>query len=229
MAASAARRPLASPTSAVPFPEELAPERCLCDVSRVNTTASTPRTSAGTTSLVLTLIGQDRPGLVEALASVVVAHGGNWLESRMARLANKFAGVLLVDVGEDRAAELTRALGALREQGLTVVVEPADATGRGGDRPSFRLDLEGQDRPGIVREVSSVLARLGVSVDALETSWRSAPMTGETLFAARAELHLPASVAAADVRRALEAIAQDLMVEVDVAEAPSPLAPSPGR
>jgi glycine cleavage system regulatory protein len=194
----------------------------------VNTTAPTTpgAASAGTTSLVLTLIGQDRPGLVEALASVIVAHGGNWLESRMARLANKFAGVLLVDVGDDRAAELTSALGALREQGLTVVVEPADATGR-GDRPSYRLDLEGQDRPGIVREVSSVLARLGVSVDALETSWRSAPMTGETLFAARAELHLPAApagqqgVTAADVRRALEAIAQDLMVEVDVADAPS--------
>ncbi len=191
----------------------------------MNSNASTGRASAGTTSLVLTVIGHDRPGLVEALASVVVAHGGNWLESRMARLASKFAGVLLVDVGDDRAAELTSALGALREQGLTVVVEPADATGRGGDRTSYRLDLEGQDRPGIVREVSSVLARLGVSVDELETSWRSAPMTGETLFEARAELHLPDGVSAGDVRRALESIAEDLMVEVDVADAPSTATP----
>ena len=72
-----------------------------------------------------------------------------------------------------------------------------------------------------MREVSSALARLGVSVDELETSWRSAPMTAETLFAARAELHLPEGVSAGDVRRALEAIAQDLMVEVEIAEAPS--------
>lgn len=175
--------------------------------------------SSATTTLVLTVLGQDRPGLVEAIASAVASHGGNWLESRMARLANKFAGVLLVDVPADRAASLTAALDGL--QGLTVVVEPADDTSRNEDRPSHRLELEGQDRPGIVREVSTVLARLGVSVDELETSWRSAPMTAETLFAARAELHLPAGVSAADVRTALEAIAEDLMVDVELAEAPS--------
>lgn len=177
--------------------------------------------STATTSFVLTVLGQDRPGLVEALATVVAAHGGNWLESRMARLANKFAGVLLVDVPDDRAAAFTEGVTALRTQGLTVVLERADAAGRTASRASYRLELEGQDRPGIVREVSSALARLGVSVDELETSWRSAPMTAETLFAARAELHLPEGVSAGDVRRALEAIAQDLMVDVEVADAPS--------
>lgn len=176
---------------------------------------------SATTSFVLTILGHDRPGLVEALANVVASHGGNWLESRMARLANKFAGVLLVDVPEDRAAAFSEALAGLRTHGLTVVVERADAAGLATSRPSHRLDLEGQDRPGIVREVSSALARLGVSVDELETSWRSAPMTAETLFAARAELHLPEGVSAGDVRRALEAIAQDLMVEVEIADAPS--------
>jgi glycine cleavage system regulatory protein len=172
-------------------------------------------------SLVLTLIGQDRPGLVEAVAKVVAAHGGNWLESRMARLASKFAGVLVVSVPDDRAEELVRALESLRAQGLTVVAERAESISLDAGRPGYRLDLEGQDRPGIVREVSSALASLGVSVDELETSWRSAPMSGETLFQARAQLHLPAGTSAADVRRGLEAIAEDLMVEIAIADDPS--------
>ena len=52
------------------------------------------------TDLVLTLIGSDRPGLVEAVAEVIAGHGGNWLESRMAHLAGKFAGILRVEIPE---------------------------------------------------------------------------------------------------------------------------------
>ena len=52
-------------------------------------------------NLVLTLIGPDRPGLVEAVAQPIAANGGNWLESRMAHLGGKFAGILRVDVPAD--------------------------------------------------------------------------------------------------------------------------------
>lgn len=173
------------------------------------------------TSLVLTLLGSDRPGLVEAVAKVVHAHEGNWLESRMARLANKFAGLLLVAVPEARAEALIAALGELRSSGLSIVVERADAPPSDAARTSWRLDLEGQDRPGIVSQVSRILAGLGVSVDELSTEWRDAPMAGGTLFVARAELHLPKNVSGADVQKALEAIAQDLMVEIAVAGEPS--------
>jgi glycine cleavage system regulatory protein len=174
------------------------------------------------TSLVLTLLGSDRPGLVETVAKVVHAHDGNWLESRMARLANKFAGLLLVSVPEGRAEALIAALGELRSSGLSIVVERADATPNDASRTCWRLDLEGQDRPGIVSQVSRILAGLGVSVDELSTAWRDAPMAGGTLFTARAELHLPANVSGADVQKALEAIAQDLMVEIAIAGEPSP-------
>lgn len=189
-------------------PALAAPSR-LCDGCRVNT------------SLVLTLLGSDRPGLVEAVAKVVHAHDGNWLESRMARLANKFAGLLLVSVPEGRADALVAALAELKSTGLTIVVERADDTPRRDARSRYSLDLEGQDRPGIVSQVSRILAGLGVSVDELSTEWREAPMAGGTLFSARAELHLPANVTSGDVQKALEAIAQDLMVEIAVAADPS--------
>jgi len=173
------------------------------------------------TSLVLTLLGSDRPGLVEAVAKVVHAHEGNWLESRMSRLANKFAGVLLVSVPEGRADGLIAELGELRSSGLSIMVERADTPAEEAPRSRWRLDLEGQDRPGIVSQVSRILAGLGVSVDELATAWRDAPMAGGTLFTARAELHLPPNVRSADVQKALEAIAQDLMVEIAIADKPS--------
>ena len=168
-------------------------------------------------SLIMTVLGPDRSGHVEAIAALVAAHGGNWLESRMARLASQFAGIVHVEVPEDRVQDLSAELGKLRERGLTVIVEKERAA-EVTPRRRLRIDLEGQDRPGIVREISAVLARLGCSVDELETERRNAPMSGEELFVARAEVHVPEGVAAATVRKEIEALATDLMVEVALTE-----------
>jgi glycine cleavage system regulatory protein len=168
-------------------------------------------------SLIMTVLGPDRSGHVEAIAALVAAHGGNWLESRMARLASQFAGIVHVEVPEERVQDLSAELGKLRERGLTVIVEKERAA-EVAPRRRLRIDLEGQDRPGIVREISAVLARLGCSVDELETERRNAPMSGEELFVARAEVHLPEGVAAATVRKEIEALATDLMVEVALTE-----------
>ena len=60
--------------------------------------------------LVMTVIGQDRPGLVESVAALVAENGGNWLESRMSRLGGHFAGILRVEVpGENEAPRWNRA------------------------------------------------------------------------------------------------------------------------
>src|SRR2546423_4505446 len=105
-------------------------------------------------SLVLTLLGPDRPGLVEAVADVIAAHGGNWLESRMAHLAGKFAGVLRAEVPADRTRAVVEALARLEERGLKVVAEVAAGPVAAGDRRPMELELVGLDRPGIVREIS---------------------------------------------------------------------------
>lgn len=171
-------------------------------------------------SLVLTCIGPDRPGLVESLSRVVAEHDGNWVESRMAHLAGKFAGLLRVDVPAERADELTRALDALAEGGLRVTVETSEEEEPPGTR-FLELSLVGQDRPGIIRDISQVLAAHSVNVEELETSRESAPDAGDLLFRASARLHVPPSVETEDLRAALEEIAQDLMVDVELEKAGS--------
>jgi glycine cleavage system regulatory protein len=154
--------------------------------------------------------------LVESIARVVAEHGANWLESRMAHLAGQFAGILRVEVAPGKAEALAAALRSLNESGLESIVHP-DPTGPvAAERPLVHLELTGQDRPGIVREISRVLASQGVNVEELKTECVSAPTTGQSLFRASAQLRLPAGVSELVLRSALEAVATDLMVDIDL-------------
>ncbi len=168
--------------------------------------------------IVLTVIGPDRPGLVEALSQTVAEHDANWLESRMSHLAGQFAGLLRVSVPRARAAALSRALGSLESQGLRVVVQESIADELTAELRSLELDLIGQDRPGIIRDVSRALAQRGVNVEELVTCCTSAPMSGETLFQATARLRLPLDASLEELRATLERIANELMVDLNIAE-----------
>ncbi len=173
-----------------------------------------------TESLVLTLIADDRPGLVEALAQVVAQHGGNWEESRMSRLGGKFAGILLVSVAKEQAGELSRALAGLASAGLQLVIERSAAEPPAAEVRTLALELVGHDRPGIIRQISQALASRGVNLEELTTGCSSAPMSAEMLFSARARLRVPATVGVEELRSVLEALANDLMVDLSLVEAP---------
>lgn len=169
------------------------------------------------TQLVLTLIGKDRAGLVEALASTVGEHGGNWLESRMCHLGGEFAGILRVELPAAREAALRNALAQLDMQGLQVVVRTGEVASRDGASPAS-IEIVGQDRPGIVRSISKALAQNGVNVEELHTERSSAPMSGEMLFHANVKVTLPTQCDTAILRQSLERIAADLMVEIQFTE-----------
>jgi glycine cleavage system regulatory protein len=164
--------------------------------------------------LVMTVIGPDRPGLVDSAAGVVAEYGGNWLESRMSRLGGHFAGIVRVEVPAEHEHPLIHALTNLDAEGLKVVVHsdsPVPAATRG--RISV-IEVVGQDRPGIVRQISHALAGFDVNVEELHTECSSAAMSGETLFKARARLCIPESCNVTELRQTLEKIAADLIVEI---------------
>jgi len=172
-------------------------------------------------TLVLTVIGPDRPGLVEELARLIAAHAGSWDESRMARLAGHFAGVVQIHLPDERAAGLIAALPGLAARGLSASVVDSEAPNRPLDAgDTLWLELVGQDRPGIVRDVSHALATLGVNVQDLRTSVENAPMSGERLFRARAELAPPSGLARDAIRTTLERLAADMMVDLSLDERP---------
>jgi glycine cleavage system regulatory protein len=166
------------------------------------------------TTLLLTAVGTDRTGLVDALAQRIAAAGGNWEESRLARLGGQFAGIVLVTIDDAKTDALIAKLRELETAGLLVssrVVPSAVATPSGS---RVRLTVTGGDRPGIVRDVSRILAERAVNVEELESSVGSAPMSGEAMFVARARLLVPSSLELASLRTALEALGNELMVDL---------------
>jgi glycine cleavage system regulatory protein len=171
-----------------------------------------------TTTLVLTVTGADRPGLIRDIAHEVAAVGGNWLESRMAGLAGQFAGIVLATVPAAQADALSARLRALDAQGLRLAVSPGAAPPAAASERELRLELLGQDHPGIVREIARVLAAQHISVDELDTETTSGSFSGETLFKATARLRVPASLATGTLRAALEQLANELMVDISLAD-----------
>ena len=167
-------------------------------------------------SLILTVIGDDRPGLVGELSAVISAHRGNWLESSMAQLAGKFAGIVNVEVAAGQAQALQQALSNL--SGLRVTVETAQAQKAAAKGRRLKFALVGHDRIGIVREVSQVLANHAVNVESLETHTSSAPMSAAVLFHAVAELTAAPDLDVAALTQALERISNDLMVDITLDE-----------
>lgn len=163
-------------------------------------------------SLILTIVGPDRPGLVRALSEAVAARGGSWLESRMARLAGQFAGIVLVEAPESLLDDLR----ALESQGLRIVVQSgaASAAVAAEEEPRLTLEVVGNDRPGIVRDVATVLAASGVNIEELTTGVVSGSFSGETLFRATALLRAPDAAAVNAVREGLERLGNELMVDI---------------
>ncbi len=164
--------------------------------------------------MVLSIAAQDRPGLVKVLSQVVADHGGNWIDSSLARLGGEFAGILRVAVPAGSVEAFAAALAALAEQNISVSVRRGVGAAPAG--PRTRLELTGIDHPGIVHEISSALAAHGVSIDELHTQVFAGSMTGERHFAAKAVVVLPETLSYDALRDELEQIATDIMVEIDL-------------
>jgi glycine cleavage system regulatory protein len=162
--------------------------------------------------MVLSVVGSDRPGLTQALAAAVVSAGGNWLESHLSRLGGLYVGSVLVALAADGVDALRAAVGAVDAHGLEVRVVPAgDAPGVSGE--ALQFGLVGQDRPGIVSEVTAVLSRLGANVETFETRLSEESYSGVPLFHMDARLRLPPGLQAGEVQAALEAISAEIMVD----------------
>jgi glycine cleavage system regulatory protein len=167
------------------------------------------------TFLVLTVIGDDRPGLVGELSATISSHQGNWLESSMSHLAGKFAGIVRVAVPATQAEALKAALGKMAA--LKVMAESAAGKSVPAGR-RLKLALVGHDRIGIVREVSQVLAKHAVNVEKLETHIASAPMSAEILFHCEADLAAAPDIDTRALKAELEKLSDDLMVDISLGE-----------
>jgi len=171
-------------------------------------------------TVILTVYGSDRPGLVQSIADAVLACQGNWLSSHLSRLAGMFVGSILVEVPEQALPDLRERLSTPGAAGLTVLVVPAQgAPGPAAEARLLTLELIGQDRPGIVREVTAVLAAQGVNIQSFETALTNSPWSGDVLFKAVADLEIPPGLTLDRLRSQLEHLSGEIMVDIALKEA----------
>jgi glycine cleavage system regulatory protein len=169
-------------------------------------------------SVILSVVGSDKPGLTEKLAGAVLTAGGNWLESHLSRLGGLYVGSVLVEVAADKVEALRAGVAAVDAQGLEVRIAPAEeAAAAPGEELEF--SLVGQDRLGIVRQVTAALTSLDVNIEAFDTRIEAEPHSGAPLFHIDARLRLPIGLEAGAVQTALEAISGEIMVDISLTPA----------
>jgi glycine cleavage system regulatory protein len=168
-------------------------------------------------TLVMTIIGPDRTGLVDALARPIAEHNGNWLESRMCRLGGQFAGIVRVGVESREMDALRYAIDAIKIEGLQITVQSDPMNAERVTSSMVSVELVGQDRPGLLREITGVFARHNLNVEELSSECTEAPLGGGVLFKANATLAIPDQADLDAVGDDLEKIATDLLVDIRVA------------
>ncbi len=172
-------------------------------------------------SIVISVLGNDSPGLVESLSELIVAHQGCWVESRMASLAGKFAGLLRVALPAEQVETFKKALNDADELGLNVMFEESSELAHKPKENQFQIELIGQDQPGIVHRISAGLAQIHANVDELHTEVVEATMSGEQLFKADIRLHIAAEIDATEIQQVLEELANELIVDIELVDADS--------
>ncbi|HEY8567729.1 glycine cleavage system protein R [Microbulbifer sp.] len=172
--------------------------------------------------LVISIISDDKPGVVEMLSAAVAENGGNWEDSRMAHFAGKFAGILRVSVSAEDSGRLKEALKSLAGADFKLQVEDALAVAA-ESRQTLQLKLVGNDRPGIVKEISRALAARRINVETLDTRYGSTPWSGEPLFTAECTISVAEDIELDGLYDELDEIADELGVEIDCEETSSAL------
>ncbi|HEV8255443.1 MAG TPA: formyltransferase family protein [Casimicrobiaceae bacterium] len=170
------------------------------------------------TSLVATVMGADRPGIVSLLSERAQGFGANWAGSRIATLAGQFAGLVHFEVPPQNAEPLAAALSGLQPSGVYVAIAKQEQIPVPAGRRVVKLELVGHDRPGIVRDLSGSLASRRVSIEDLHTEIVSGATPAEQLFKVKALLVVPESVPNDELRRALEPLMKEMTVDIALGE-----------
>jgi glycine cleavage system regulatory protein len=166
--------------------------------------------------LVLTIIGRDRAGVVASLADVVRFHDGNWKRSEMAEISGTFAGVVVVEVGDDRVDELLTNLLVLRDQGLHVTAHVVEEPSVAPDADEVRVRLTGDDRPGVIHEISTAISEHGISISRLGTVTDLPGEGAARRFEITAQLTVPVEADLDAVLDAIGDVATGLGITLDV-------------
>ncbi|MFT2091712.1 glycine cleavage system protein R [Paraglaciecola sp. 2405UD69-4] len=163
--------------------------------------------------MIFTLVGQDKPGLISDLAKTVYDMGGNWLGSNFSHMAGHFAGFVEVNLPQEKHQELIECFSKhpdLKIHLLAGETQPSD------QQQSVTIEIMGNDKAGIVQELTQVLSQFNLNIVKFDSNLESAPNWGGLLFKAQATITIAEDFDLDSLRETLEAVANDLMVDIEI-------------
>jgi len=170
-----------------------------------------------THQLVISAMGEDKPGIVKAVSKYILDCGGNIAESQMSILGGEFVLMTLV-TGEALVLEKIESglLSLTDPMGLTVIAKHTKPKVAKLEGVPYKIEIIAMDHPGIVHDVTDYLAKHGVNVQELATDSYAAPHTGTPMFALNIEIAIPSMVNVAEFRRSFNEFCDDMNLDVNL-------------
>tara|TARA_R110001632_G_scaffold38687_6_gene97342 strand:- start:4496 stop:5098 length:603 start_codon:yes stop_codon:yes gene_type:complete len=161
--------------------------------------------------MIFTLVGKDKRGLVDSLAQSVFKLGGNWLGSNLSYMAGHFAGFVEIQLPEDKQAALIEQFSNHPSLSINLVEGSSENVAQ---THTVQIDVMGNDKPGIVQELTTILNRFSLNIVKFDSTCDSAPNWGGMLFKAKTLVAIEDGFDLDELRLALESIANDLVVDI---------------
>ena len=176
--------------------------------------------SSSTRKLLVTGAGRDRIGIVKDITGLIFDEDGNIADSRMTKLEQNFALMVLVEIPEKNIDSFKERIRKSREQfaihlDANEVYEPPEKTLEIEDYKVF-IELVGDVLPVIVYTLTQHLASQGVNIDSIDTFSYSAPMGGTTLFKVKSKVTVNKIIDFEKFRNSLKSLESSLVVSINV-------------
>ena len=146
------------------------------------------------TQLVLSALGEDKPGIIDELSRCVMSSGCNITDSRMTVLGGDFAILLLINGNWNTIAKLEDQITVLEERlGLSITTRRTARKASRKDLLPYGVDVVSLDQPGIVYNLASFFSKRQINIQEMETSGYAAAHTGTPMFSVHLTIDIPAS------------------------------------
>ncbi len=167
--------------------------------------------------LVISAIGEDKPGIINALSKEATRNQCNILDTRMTVLGGEFALLMMIS-GQPAAIESAAgALSAAADKlGLTTILKRTQPRKASTSSRPYRVEVVAIDHPGIVTEIAGFFSSRDMNIEEMETGAYAAAHTGTPMFSLEMTVNIPGTVAVAGLKDAFIAFCDERNLDATI-------------
>ncbi len=168
-------------------------------------------------NLVISALGNDKPGLVNELSKAILDNSGNITESRMMVLGGEFTIMLLVTGNAECITNINSKLESIgKTLGLTIIAKETQPQDTSQKRLPYQVTVVSMDHPGIVHDISDFFSSRNLNIEEIETKTYPAAHTGTPMFSLDMTISVPADSSVRTLRDEFIIFCDDLNLDASL-------------